>query len=122
MTKYPFVGFCDAIYYGGQSESDSDKERERNGFKRDREYEIRERCAACHREEFANVSEMYLAGGGYDSNGVSGSQHGHTHAFVPSPIGKFGCSSVRRFFASINPSMHASIYPSIDPSISPFIY
>ena len=81
--KYPFVGFCDAIYYG-EGDDASDSENEIDGYKRhkkfgEHEYEIRDRCAACHRAEFANVSEMYLAGEGYDSNGVSGdtSKYGH---------------------------------------------
>eukprot|EP00904_Undaria_pinnatifida_P008511 jgi/Undpi1/4790/HiC_scaffold_19.g08143.m1 len=66
--KYPFVGYRDA-YYDIDGDEDSD------GYTHDREFreynvEIRERCAACHRAEFANVSEMYLAGEGYDSNGM----------------------------------------------------
>ncbi|CAM9350105.1 unnamed protein product, partial [Laminaria digitata] len=65
VMKYPFVGFCDVNYYYGDGEVDnSDGENYRQ------EYEIPDRCAACHRAERANVSEMYLAGEGYDSNGM----------------------------------------------------
>lgn len=51
--KYPFVAF-------GSMEANEDDE-----------WLTPDPCAACHRAEFANVSRMYLAGDGYDSNGVS---------------------------------------------------
>lgn len=93
--KYPFVGYRDAYY-------DVDDDEGIDGYSHDREFheykmEMRERCAACHRAEFANVSDMYLAGEGYDSNGVSTvTTHMLNH------------SSIRAF-------LHPAARPSIDP-------